>query len=137
MVKETSAGLVIFRKNNETKYLLLYALNYWNFPKGLVEKDESPEQTAIKAVKEETGIKDIKLIPNFKEKITYFYKREGKIIYKEAIFYLAKTNTKEVKLSSEHDNYNWFTYEDTLKHLKFKNQKNILEKANKFIKNEK
>ena len=48
MVKETSAGLVIFRKNNETKYLLLYALNYWNFPKCLVEKDESPEQTAIR-----------------------------------------------------------------------------------------
>jgi len=39
-----------------TNYLLLRAYNYWDFPKGVVEVDESPLQAAIREVEEETTL---------------------------------------------------------------------------------
>jgi len=135
MPREISAGAVVFRKNKEIKYLLLhYESGHWDFPRGGIEKGETEEITARREIKEETGINDLEFIPGFKEKTFWFYKREGKTIYKEAIFLLAKTKTKEVKLSFEHKGYKWLNYHDAKEQLTFKNAKAILEKANRFLK---
>ena len=53
MPLEKSAGAIIFRKNKKIKYLLLHypsasktqAKDYWDFPKGHIEKGETIEQT--------------------------------------------------------------------------------------------
>jgi bis(5'-nucleosidyl)-tetraphosphatase len=52
-----SAGAVPVRfKNNHWEYLILRAYKYWDFPKGMVEKDEDPWVAAIREVEEETGL---------------------------------------------------------------------------------
>ena len=63
----------------------------------------------------ETGIKKISFIEGFKEKIKYFYKREGQTIYKEVVFYLCETKESKIKISFEHIGYKWLDYEDALK----------------------
>ncbi len=71
MPRELSAGAIVFRREKEIKYLLLYkeaSNNYkesWDFPKGNVEKDEDEIETAKREVKEEAGIEDINLIKGF------------------------------------------------------------------------
>ncbi len=140
MPQERSFGSVIIRREeNEILYLLLYKKAHdhysemWDFPRGLIEKGEQPEETAKREIKEETGIIEIKFIEGFKEKIKWFYKKEGKTISKEAVYFLAETRTQEIKISNEHNNYKWCTYEEALKLITYKNTKNILEKAQNFL----
>ena len=63
MIEETSAGIVLFRKEeSKTLFLLLhYPSGHWDFVKGKMEKNESTHETAIRETKEETGIMDQKI----------------------------------------------------------------------------
>ncbi|MBI2129874.1 NUDIX domain-containing protein [Candidatus Woesearchaeota archaeon] len=134
MPDETSAGAVVFRKDGETKYLLLqYRAGHWDFPKGNIEKGEEEKETAAREIKEETGIAEISFAEGFKERIKYFYRREGRLISKEVVFYLIETKQKEVKISFEHIGYEWLNFADALAKVTFKNSKEILKKANEFL----
>ena len=141
MPVEKSAGAIVFRRENGKIYYLLLHYpasekgfkDYWGFPKGHIEKGENPEETARREIEEETGLKDIKFIDGFKEWIKYFFKREGKNVFKIVTFFLAETSQKEVKLSFEHSGYEWLTFDEALERLTFRNSKEILKKANKFL----
>lgn len=138
---EKSAGAVIFRKQKgKNLYLLLRyprgsrtPAPYWDFPKGHVEKGETLEDTVRREVEEETGLKNIGIIPGFKETIKYFFKWNGKNIMKFVTFFIAETKNGQVKISDEHVGFEWLDYEKSLKQLVFKNAKNILKKADDFI----
>lgn len=141
MPVEKSAGAIIFRKEEgKIYYLLLHypvgfrtSKDYWDLPKGHIEKGESVEETVKREVEEETGLKDLKILKGFKETIKYFFTLQGKNILKFVTFLSAETKTKKVKISWEHTGYQWLPYEKALKELTFKNAKDILKKANKFI----
>ena len=134
MVKETSAGAVIFRRDNGIKYLLLhYEEGHWEYAKGHIEKGEDEEETVRRETEEETGIKEIKFIDGFKEKIHYYFTFEGKKIDKDVFFYLCETKEEKVKLSFEHIGFEWLDYEKAMERLTFKNAKDILEKANNYL----
>jgi len=133
---EKSAGAVIFRKEEGKIYYLLlrYQAGHWDFPKGIIEKGEKIEETARREIKEETGIKALKFIEGFKEWIKYFFKLKEKNIFKIVTFLLAETKQKNVKISWEHIGYKWLPYKEALEQLTFKNAKEILKKANDFLK---
>jgi len=134
MPRERSCGAVVFRKNGSVEYLLLhYEAGHWDFVKGQVEEGETEEETARRELLEETGITDAQFIQDFREKISYFYRREGKTIYKEVIFLLVEAKWSEVTLSYEHIGYAWLPYEEALKRLTFKNAKDVLRKAHGFL----
>ena len=140
MPLEKSAGAIIFRKNKETKYLLLHypssakaKKDYWDLPKGHIEKGEKEIDTVKREVREETGLKEIEIVEGFKEHIKYFFKFKGQTIFKIVIFYLARAKAKNVKISFEHIGYQWLLYEQSLEQLTFKNAKDILTKANQFL----
>ena len=135
MELEKSAGTIIFRKDKEVLYYLLlhYQAGHWDFPKGNIEKGEQITETVRRETKEETGIGDIEFIQGFKEKINYFYQRKGKKIYKTVVFFLSRTKTKKVKLSFEHQDFEWLPYKESLEKLTFKNAKEVLGKANVLI----
>jgi len=143
MPVEKSAGAIIFRKEKgKILYLLLHypgashraKKDYWDFPKGHVEKGETEIETVKREVFEETGLKDIKILDGFKETIKYFFKWQGKNVLKFVTFYLAETKEKEVKISFEHIGYEWLPFEKAKERLSFKNAKEILERANQFLK---
>ena len=144
MPLEKSAGAVIFRKEGGKIYYLLlhYPSNakapreYWDFPKGHIEKGEKEIDTVKREVFEETGLKDIKFVEGFKEWIKYFFKYKGKTVFKIVTFLLTEAETEEVKISPEHIGYQWLPYEEALKQLKFKNAREILKKANDFLSKE-
>ena len=135
MIKEQSAGTVLFIKESKEKLFLLlhYPTGHWDFVKGKIENNESFEQAAIRETKEETGIIDIEFIKGFKEKIEYSFKFNGDIVQKEVIFFLAKTNTKQVKISDEHLDYVWLDFNNALNKITYENAKNILIKAKNYL----
>jgi 8-oxo-dGTP pyrophosphatase MutT (NUDIX family) len=138
---EKSAGAVIFKKEkNKIFYLLLHypsgsraREDYWDFPKGHIERGEKEIEAVKREVKEETGINDLRFVEGFKEWIKYFFKFKGKNVLKFVTFYLAETKTKKVKISFEHIGFRWLPYREAKGYLKFKNAKEILKKANEFL----
>jgi len=135
MIKEQSAGTVLFiEESNKNLFLLLhYPTGHWDFVKGKIENNEIPEQTVIRETKEETGITSIEFINGFKEKIEYSFKFNGDTVQKEVIFFLAKTNTKQVELSYEHLDYVWLDFNNALNKVTYENAKNILIKAKNYL----
>lgn len=136
LIKEKSAGIVIFYMGRkEPLFLLLhYPQGHFDFPKGHIEKGEDPLTTALRETEEETGLKSLRIIEGFEEKIHYFYKFKETLHYKEVVYFLAESNTKEVKLSYEHKGFKWLPYKKALKTITFDNSKNILKKAFRFLK---
>ena len=135
---EHSAGAVVFYQGPKgPEFLLLrYERNkrvWWDYPKGKIEKGEKNIETMRREVKEETGLEKIKVIEGFKTWIKWFFRQEGKTIFKIVDFYLVESPTKNIKLSREHTGYLWLPYEAALKRLTHKNAKMILEKARKFL----
>ena len=71
---EKSCGALVYRRNREQIELLLIKNRYgghWSFPKGHVEGRETEVQTALREVKEETGL-DISLQSGFRHAVEYF-----------------------------------------------------------------
>jgi len=137
MIEETSAGIVLFRKE-ESKILFLllhYPSGHWDFVKGKMEQGESTHQTAIRETKEETGITDITFVENFEEWIQYNFKYQGELVQKKVVFFLAETKTKEIKISHEHSGYTWMDYNSSMEKTTFDNAKTVLTKAQKLLSN--
>jgi 8-oxo-dGTP pyrophosphatase MutT (NUDIX family) len=136
MITERSAGAITFRNEEKKRlYLLLcYHAGHWDFIKGNIEPGESEKNTVIREAKEEANLEKIEFIPEFRETIRYFYKRGGQLVSKEVIFYLAKTEQKKVKISYEHKGYKWLPFEEAQRLLTFQNAKQILKKAEEFLK---
>lgn len=156
MPREKSAGAIIFRresfesaqgKKSQIFYLLLhYGPGHWGFAKGHVEGNETEEETTRREVFEETGIRDLKIFPGFKEIEKYFFRqykenvteadrRKGKTpwVFKLVTFFVAETKTKDIKISHEHKGFVWLPFGDAIKKTTFKNSKKLLKKANDFI----
>ena len=135
MIKETSAGIVLYRKENTKNLFLLlhYPSGHWDFVKGKMEKNETTHETAIRETKEETGITDIVFAENFEEWIEYNFKYQGELVQKKVVFFLAETKTKEIKISHEHSGYTWMDYNLSMEKTTFDNAKTVLTKAEKLL----
>jgi 8-oxo-dGTP pyrophosphatase MutT (NUDIX family) len=131
MIEETSAGIVLFRKeNSKILFLLLhYPSGHWDFVKGKMEKDESTHETAIRETREETGITDITFVKNFEEWIKYDFQYQGELVHKKVVFFLAKTETEEIEISHEHLGYTWMDYNTAMEKTTFDNAKTVLTRA--------
>ena len=129
---ENSCGAIVFNENTEKILLVKMHNGNWGFPKGHIEKDETKEETAIREVLEETNVR-IKIIPDFEREIKYI--PNEKTIKKVTIF-MGITQDEEVTVDTfEIEDFKWCTYEEALKLVTYKLQKDVLENARKvFIK---
>ena len=131
MIEETSAGIVLFRRENDKILFLLlhYPSGHWDFVKGKMEKGETYHETAIRETKEETGITDISFLDNFEEWIQYNFQYEGELVNKKVVFFLAETKTKEIEISHEHLDFTWMDYVTAMEKTTFDNAKTVLSKS--------
>lgn len=128
-------GVVIFRG----KILLLYK-NYrnryegWVLPKGTVEKGENYEETALREVREETGVKG--RIIDYVGKSEYSFSIPHNVVEKEVHWFLMFSENYYCRPQKEeyflHAGY--YRYIEAYHLLKFPNERSILEKAyNKYL----
>ena len=131
--KQTSAGGVIFKKNEDSLQVVLISVRNgqaWCLPKGIVDKGETTEEAALREVSEETGLTG-RIIDKLGD-INYWYYIKGENIKcrKTVYFYLMEyVNGDTANHDIEVDEAVWFPLEAALKKVSFKGDRNILEKA--------
>jgi|SRR3989338_5199497 len=149
MPVERSAGIIFFCNTARgRRYLVLRSsyhgkdrkINFWDFPKGLLDKGESGIDAAKRESREEAGITKFKLIDGFKETVRYFVRHDWdktkKATLKFAAMFLAQTKTARVKLSWEHDKFEWLPYPGARERITKPEMKKALEKAEKFLRHD-
>ncbi|OGG37785.1 hypothetical protein A2110_00385 [Candidatus Jorgensenbacteria bacterium GWA1_54_12] len=141
-MKQISSGIIIYRRTSQgVLFLLLYhGGKYWGFPKGGIEEEERAKETALREVREETGIaaRDLTFRPQFHAQDRYTFKSGGGTGYKTVIYFLAESRSARVTISPrEHRGYGWFTFKEAMDTVPHKNLQRNLEKANEFVSGEK
>ena len=132
---ERSCGAVVYSvMKKEVRFLIIKNNRslHWGFPKGHVEFGETDKETAIREVREETGI-DIEIIKGFS--CTSEYKIHGHIEKTVVMFLGVTDNTRTVIQQEEIEDYNWLTFQNAMDMLKFDNDKVILRRAEKYLRN--
>ena len=125
-----SCGAIIIHKSGENNYKVLLVKNhngrYWSFPKGHVEKGETEEETAIREIKEETGL-DVEIVDSFREVSDYC--PFGRI-KKRVVFFMAQTfSTNVVVQKEEIDSYIWVDLYDVHNKCTYDNDLRVIKKA--------
>ncbi len=129
----TSAGGVVFRSQDGEREVLLCgrtADGLWALPKGTPEEGESLEETALREVREETGV-EVESEAVIGE-IRYWFSRpqEGVRFYKTVRHYLFHPVGGDPSLHDhEFDDVRWFPVQDGLKLLTYRNEVRILRQA--------
>lgn len=108
VVKETTSGGIVFRRNaktNKLEILLIQdAKNRWTVPKGHVEEGEEPRQTAEREIREETGLQEMKVM-NWLGKVNFRYRRTHTLVLMTMHIYLVQGLGDTDKLQPE----DWLT----------------------------
>ena len=90
-VIKAGGGFVI---NNKEEVLLIFRRNKWDLPKGKLDKGETLEQCAVREVREETGLKKVKLLSPLT--VTYHTYHEGtRFVLKESHWYTMTADANE------------------------------------------
>lgn len=127
---EKSCGAIIIYKESESTYKVLLVKNHngrnFSFPKGHVEKGESEKETAIREIKEETGL-DVEIIDDFRE--VSDYTPFGKI-KKRVVFFMAQAFSDKVSIQEEElDSYKWVDLYDADKACTYDNDLRVISHA--------
>ncbi len=113
-----SAGVAVSRRDASAGWLFLLLRVYrsWDFPKGMVERDEDPFAAAVREVREESTIVDLEF-PHHRDYVETGPYGRSKI----ARYYLGVTRTARVTLpvvpelgKPEHHEWRWVDYEQAL-----------------------
>ena len=131
MIEATSCGGVVIFRN---KVLVLYK-NYknryegWVLPKGTVESGESYEQTALREVKEESGVSA--RIVEYLGKSQYSFSAYTEIVEKEVHWYLMLSDSYYSKPQQEEFflDSGYYKFYEAYHLLKFAKEKIMLQKA--------
>ncbi len=128
-----SSGGVIFRKSDDHFDVGLIATKnrtVWTLPKGIIDKDESPEMAAVREIQEETGLTG-SIIDKLGEKSYWFYlKDENAKCKKTVTYFLLKHVSGETNnFSWEVDEAGWFPLDEAINMLNYKSDTEILIKA--------
>lgn len=129
MKREKSCGALVIHKNGEQYDLVLLRHRFgghWSFPKGHVEAGESERQTALREVREETGL-TIRLYDNFRESVEYFPKPGVK---KQVVYFLGEAIGDElVRQEEEISELQWAPLLEAGSLVTFANDKRLIRLA--------
>lgn len=133
---EVSAGGVVYKRTeNGLEVLICKDAGYhrWVLPKGLVNPGETFEQTAVREVREETGV-HARLIVTLGDPEQYVYTARGVRVYKSVHYFLLEYESGTIDdHDHEMEDVRWVTFEVALQMLAYDGAKNVLRRAKTLI----
>jgi 8-oxo-dGTP pyrophosphatase MutT (NUDIX family) len=139
MQREASAGGVVVRERDggfELAVIKPRGRNVWALPKGHLDPGEKPEQTALREVFEETGIKG--RLESSLGDIRYVYQFGGRKIFKQVYFFLfryegGEINQLDPKMRIEVDEARWIPLADAAALLAYRGEKQVAANALEYL----
>jgi 8-oxo-dGTP pyrophosphatase MutT (NUDIX family) len=137
MPRELSAGAVVVRRMRGRWWLAAIRPQgkpegVWALPKGLIDRGEDAQATALREVREETGIeaREAQRLGDVK----YVYSRGGERIFKVVVFYLARaaagrTDAREPRMRVEVAEARWLPLDDAPRLLAYRGERDMAERA--------
>ncbi|NXG18942.1 AP4A tetraphosphatase, partial [Grallaria varia] len=140
-----ACGLIIYRRlrpappskaADSIEYLLLqtsYGTHHWTPPKGHVDPGEDDLQTAFRETQEEAGLQasQLTLIDGYRKELHYPVHGKPKTV----VYWLAevKDHDTEIKLSEEHQAFQWLKLEDACKFVEYEDMQAMLKEVHQFL----
>ncbi|QDE69892.1 MULTISPECIES: NUDIX hydrolase [Myxococcus] len=141
MPREASAGGVVIRESAghwEVAVIRPHGRTLWALPKGHVDPGESPEQTASREVREETGL-SVSLMAPLGE-IRYVYQFRGQRIFKRVHFFLFRYQEGELGPLPgpriEVDEVRWVPVVQLVPLLGYKGEKAVASRAVRWLRSQ-
>lgn len=137
---EQCYGVIVVLKGEQNKFLMLEreeTKNDWTFAKGHAEEGETPKETAMRELEEETGIKEIEILdlPLIHEEYEIVSHSEKRLKIND--YFIGFVKDKDVKIEKEEiQSYKWVTFEEALNSFQHESRKQVLKEAQKYIQNE-
>lgn len=137
-IQKRSAGGIVY--DGKGKFLAIKAVPYNEtvFPKGTIEEGETPEQTAVREVFEETGYKA--KIKTLLGEVSYEFDEDDGQHYRKTVYHflleLVDPNAEPTPQREDDEDFEnvWLTAEEAFKQLTHDDSKNMLKKAIEILK---
>lgn len=127
-VERSAGGVVVYVLDGDPHFLLIRdPYQRWGLPKGHLEAGEATEDAALREVREETGLKDLRLGPDLGE-IDWTFRKGGRLIHKFCRFYLMRSRQSETRpeVSEGITECRWLPVEEALRTIAYDNARAIL-----------
>lgn len=131
-LREKSCGAVVYTETGEGRLYLIIRMNlgHCGLPKGHVEKYETEEETAMREVREETGVV-VTLAENFRCSVVYSLTARTS---KESVYFLGRFDGDRVRIQeSEVSSYRLCPYEQARRLITYENDRAILDAAERLL----
>lgn len=132
-MKEKSCGAIICHRDGEKIQILILKHRlggHWSFPKGHVENAETERETALREVREETGL-HIRLLDHFRERVSYSPKPG---VDKDVVYFLGYAEDKHTIMQKEEvSEIRWVDLARAHEFLTYYNDRQLLRSARKYI----
>ena len=131
--EKSSGGVVFTRTGNTVRYLIIRHLGgHCGFPKGHMEPGESEPETAIREIREETGLA-VSLVEGFRAADSYPLPNKSGV-WKEVVYFPAEISDQTIHTQPEEISEAYLvSYEEALRLLPFPEAKRILTDAHHFL----
>lgn len=137
MKEERSYGIIVVFRGKEDRFLILRHIDgHWSFPKGHKEEGETNKETALRELKEETGITKIDLanLPSIFDE--YIYERDREKYHKINEFFIGFAKSDEVVIQEEEiSEYRWTTSKKVIEMIQYESAKKIFKTIENYLKN--
>ena len=131
-LREKSCGAVVYTGDGKDRKYLIIRMNlgHCGLPKGHVEKYETERDTAIREVREETGV-EITLDPDFRKSVSYYLTQRTT---KESVYFLGRFDGDDVIIQeAEVSSYKLCSYEEARRLITYENDRAILDAAEELL----
>lgn len=140
IVREPTAGGIVFRRNNKGEVEILLIQDHkdrWTIPKGHIEEGETAQEAARREIGEEAGLHDIDML-GWLGKIHFRYRRIDKLVLITQQVYLmrVKTSGNEIQKEDWMNGIKWFSFNEALDLIEYEDIGKLMLLAMKRIRQE-
>lgn len=136
MITHHCFGIIPLRKRRSKWEILLveHKKGFWGFPKGHAsDSNESPEQIAIREMKEETGLTVVRLLQVHPLIEQYYFKEDGKHFNKFVTYFLAEVKGRMRICEQEIISCQWLSLDRALSFITFEESRRLCIEAKKLL----